>query len=209
MMTEMALTVRAATAADAATGLLYESSRPYYDAYAGDEGRALAILGAIYARRGHAASFEVCHVAVVALRVVGVLAAFPVTEGNRRARRFVTLTLPRLPPGRWPAVARHLRAAGTVAVIPPPGALYVDALAVDAGWRRRGVATALLERAESDAAAAGLEALSLETGLENDGAQALYAAHGFRRRSVRRAADERAAAAIGGAGFVGYVKRLR
>jgi ribosomal protein S18 acetylase RimI-like enzyme len=208
MMTEMGLTVRAATAADPVAGLLYASSRPYYDAYAGDERRSLAMLRAVYARRGHAASFEVCEVAVVAHRVIGVMAAFPVTEGDRRARRFVTLTLPRLPPGRWPAVARHLRAAASMAVVPPPDTLYVDALAVAPEWQRLGIASALLARAERAAMAAGLRAVALETGLENDVAQALYDARGFRRRAVRRASDDRAAAAIGGAGFVAYVKRL-
>src|ERR671933_537087 len=56
----MELTVRAARPSDAAAGLLYESARPYYDAYAGDGTRARALLEAVYPRRGHAASFEVC-----------------------------------------------------------------------------------------------------------------------------------------------------
>src|SRR6266536_3216119 len=62
-----------------------------------------------------------------------------------------------------------------------------DALAVDAAARRRGVATALLEDAERAAAAAGLTGVSLDTGLRNSAAQALYEAYGFEVRDVREA----------------------
>jgi GNAT superfamily N-acetyltransferase len=142
----MELLVRPARPQDTAAGLLYESARPYYDAYAGDEARARALLGALYPRRDHAASFEVCAVAEVAGAPVGVLAGFPVAEGDRLARRFVSLTFTLLPPWRWPTVLRHLRAAGAVAPRAPVGAWYVDALAVDPAWQRRGVGSALFDR---------------------------------------------------------------
>jgi ribosomal protein S18 acetylase RimI-like enzyme len=206
MMPGMPIAVRPATPADPVHELLYESARPYYDAYAGSEARARALLAAVYTRRGHAASFEVCAVGELDGAAAGVIAWFPVSEGDRRARRFVSLTAPRIPPWRWPGLLRHLRAAGLVAPHPPPDTLYVDALAVEPGLRRRGVATALLARAEEAAAVAGLSGVALDTGLHNDAARALYEATGYRTREVRRAPSDAVAAAVGGPGFIGYFK---
>jgi ribosomal protein S18 acetylase RimI-like enzyme len=70
------------------------------------------------------------------------------------------------------------------------------------------VATALLAAAEHAAKAGGFEGLALDTGLHNDAARSLYEALGFSQREVRRAPSPRVAAAIGGPGFVGYVKSL-
>jgi ribosomal protein S18 acetylase RimI-like enzyme len=208
MMPEMGIAVRPATTADPAHGLLYVSARPYYDAYAGSESRARSLLATVYPRTGHAASFEVCTVAELDGALIGVIATFPVSESDRRARRFVTLTAPRVPPWRWPALLRHLRAAGLVAPNPPADTLYVDALAVDPEFRRRGIARALLERAEAAAAETGLAGVSLDTGLHNAPARALYHAAGYREQEIRRAPSASTATAIGGPGFVSYVKRV-
>jgi ribosomal protein S18 acetylase RimI-like enzyme len=208
MMTDMTLAVRPATPADPAEDLLYLSAKPYYDAYAGSEARARSLLAAVYHRRGHAASFEVCEVAEVGDTLAGVIAWFPVSEGDERARRFVSLTAPRVPPWRWPALLRHLRAAGAVSPHPPPHTLYVDALAVAPEFRRRGVARAMLERAEAAAAEYGLSGIALDTGLHNQPARELYEASGYRAREIRRAPSEHIAAAIGGPGFVSYLKPL-
>jgi ribosomal protein S18 acetylase RimI-like enzyme len=205
----MELTVRPARPSDAAAGLLYESARPYYDAYAGGEARARALLRAVYPRAGHAASFDVCLVAEAGDAPVGVLAGFPVREGDRLARRFVALTAPRLPPWRWPGLLRHLHAAGIVSPAPPARAWYVDALAVAPGWRRRGVARRLLAEAEAAASRAGLRGVALDTGLANEPARALYEACGFCEREVRRAPDDDIARAVGGPGFVAYFKPAR
>jgi len=51
---------------------------------------------------------------------------------------------------------------------------------VDQAARGRGVAAALLERIEADAAARGLAEIVLETGDLHDAAQALYTRHGYR-----------------------------
>jgi ribosomal protein S18 acetylase RimI-like enzyme len=131
-----------------------------------------------------------------------------VAAGDELARRFVTLTFPRLAPWRWPNLLRHLRAAGAVSPRPPTSAWYVDALAVAEAYRRRGVARRLLEEAQASAAAAGLLGVALDTGLANLPARALYASAGFRERQIRRAPDERTARAIGGPGFVSYFKPL-
>jgi ribosomal protein S18 acetylase RimI-like enzyme len=208
MMPDMDLAVRSATIADPAAALLYLSAKPYYDAYAGGEARARAMLTRVYGHTGHAASFEVCSVAEVGGAVAGVMAAFPVSEGDERARRFVSLTAPRLPPWRWPALMRHLRAAGLVSPNPPQRSLYVDALAVEPAFRRRGVASVLLTRAEHRAAAAGFEGVALDTGLHNASARALYAAAGYREWEIRRAPSDDVARAIGGPGFVSYFKAV-
>jgi ribosomal protein S18 acetylase RimI-like enzyme len=207
-MPDIQVAVRPATPADPADRLLYESAKPYYDAYAGGEARARTLLRTVYPRPGHAASWEVCTVAEVGGELAGVLAAFPVGEGDRRSRRFVRLTAHRLPPWRWPGLLRHLRAAELVSPSPPPRTLYVDALAVDSTYRRRGVARALLADAERRAGTAGLRGVALDTGLHNQAARALYEATGYREREIRRAPSDAIARAIGGPGFVAYVKAL-
>ena len=198
--------IRPARPDDPAVELLYQSALPYYDAYAGGSRRARAMLEAVFAKRGHAASYECCRVALAGDEIVGLLAGFPVPDGDQLARRFVRLTVPRLPPWAWPKTVGHLRAAGRLSPHPPFDAYYVDALAVATAWRRRGIARMLLDDATRDASALGLSGLALDTGLHNDGARALYRACGFREREVRRAPTRRAERAIGGPGFVAYFK---
>jgi ribosomal protein S18 acetylase RimI-like enzyme len=202
----MEVVVRAARPDDPVDGLLYESAAPYYAAYAGGPERARRLLRRLYPRPGHTASWEVCHVAEAGGVVVGVLAAFPSRDGDALARRFVRLTLLHSAPWRIPRLMRHLRATSAVAPHPPERMLYVDALATDAAHRRRGVARALLAEAERMAAAAGLDGVALDTGIENRAARALYERAGFSLSSLRPAPDERTARAVGGSGFVGYVK---
>ncbi len=198
--------IRPARPDDPAVELLYESARPYYDAYAGGERRARAMLHAIFAKTGHAASFERCRIALEDGEIVGLLAGFPVLDGDQLARRFVRLTVPRLPPWAWPHTLRHLRAAGVLSPHPPADAYYVDALAVHRDHRRRGIASRLLDHAAADARRAGLSGLALDTGLHNNGARALYQACGFAEREIRRAPSARAARAVGGPGFVAYFR---
>jgi ribosomal protein S18 acetylase RimI-like enzyme len=204
----MEVAVRAARPDDAAHTLLYASAAPYYTAYAGGREHALRLLGRLYPLGGHTASWEVCRVAEADGVLVGVLAAFPSAAGDALASRFVRLTLRHSAPWRVPALYRHLRATAAVAPAPPREVLYVDALATAVGHRRRGVATALLREAERLAADAGLGGVALDTGIENRAARALYEHHGFVLRNLRPAPDERTARAVGGSGFVGYLKRL-
>jgi ribosomal protein S18 acetylase RimI-like enzyme len=199
--------VRAARPEDPAAALLYVSAAPYYDRYAGGEERARRLLAAVYPRERHTASWDVCRVALMDGDVAGVMAAFPVGEGEALARRFIRLTLRRLPPWRLPGLVRHLRAAAAVSPQPPAGLLYVDALAVAPAWRRQGVARALLAEADRLAEERGLPGVALDTGIENRAARALYEGSGFEQRGLRPVPDERSARAIGGSGFVGYVKR--
>jgi ribosomal protein S18 acetylase RimI-like enzyme len=189
---------------DAAPGLLYESAAPYYDAYAGSERRARRMLEAVWAKPGHTASWDHCRVAEVDERVAGVLVAFPAVEGDRLARRFLAVSLARLPAWRWPLILRHLRASSVVTPIPPGDSLYVDALAVAGDLRRRGIAKALLAEAERMCTGSRCSGIVLDTGLENAAARALYEGYGFSEREVRRAPDARVERAVGGPGFISY-----
>jgi ribosomal protein S18 acetylase RimI-like enzyme len=205
----MAFEVRDARPDDrAGPRLLYLSAQPYYDAYTGSPERSCRMLEAIWRKPGHTAGYDGCRLLCDDGRPVGVLVAFPAEAGDALARRFLAVSLLRRGVWRWPHVLRHLRAAAAVMPIPPERTLYVDALAVDPEARRHGGATALLHDAEATAARSGLRGVSLDTGLQNHAAQALYATFGFTVRGERRAADERAAAAIGGPGFVSYFKPL-
>jgi GNAT superfamily N-acetyltransferase len=190
----------------AGPGLLYASAAPYYDAYAGSRRRAVRVLDAIWTKPGHTASLEICHVAELDGAVAGILAAFPSPEGDRLARRFLALSLVRLPAWRWLVIIRHLHASAAVMPIPPADALYVDALAVGEDFRRRGVAMLLLESAAELARERGLRGVALDTGLENAGARALYEHAGFETGAVHAAPDERIARAVGGPGFISYFK---
>jgi len=202
----MDVDVRPARPGDPVPELLYLSAAPYYAAFAGGAAHARALLTRLYPRRGHTASWEVCRVAVVGDAVAGVLAAFPADHGDELARRFVRMTLVRTPPWRLPALVRHLHATSVIAPHPPRDVLYVDALATHPDFRRRGVATALLGEADRMAARAGLPAVALDTGIENRAARALYERSGFTGRGLRPAPSERIARAVGGPGFVGYVR---
>lgn len=205
----MPVTVRPARPEDdTASRLLYVSAQPYYDAFAGGEKRARRMLDRLWTREGHTASFEQCHVAVDEGRVVGAMIIFRTEDGDRLARRFLTLAVTRLPVWQWPFMFRHLRASATVIPLPPDRTLYVDALAVDEAARRAGVATALLTRAEFLARQRGLRGVSLDTGLQNSGAQAFYEACGFKRGGIRRTPTDKIARAVGGPGFVSYFKPL-
>src|SRR3954463_11447323 len=146
----MDLLVRPALPTEADVPLLFESAKPYYTAYAGSERRALRLLRAVWPRRGHAASYEYCRVALAENRLVGVVAGFPVAEGDLLSRRFVWMTLRRVAPWRPPAPLRPPPAAGRGAPDPPLDAFYVDALAVDPDYRRRGIAQTLLDTAQSE-----------------------------------------------------------
>jgi ribosomal protein S18 acetylase RimI-like enzyme len=188
--------------------LLYVSAAPYYDAFAGSSRRARGLLRRLYPKDGHTASHERAHVAELDGRVVGVLVTFAAEEGDALARRFLSLAIPRLPPWRWPGIARHLRASATVTPAPPARSLYVDALAVAEDVRRRGVARALLAHAEELARARGLAGVALDTGLQNEAARALYVAVGFEPGTITRAATDEIARTVGGPGFISFYKEV-
>ncbi len=181
--------------------LLYETAGGMYDLFAGGRERAARVLRAAYARDGTSASREVVTVADAAGEVAGAMAAFPVAEGDERARAFLRLTLSRTPPWRWPHTLRVFRLGGRITPPAPADALYVDALATAPAFRRQGVATALLEAAAMRARAEGLGAVALDTAERNLAAQALYERFGMERSGSSEAVGE-----IPGA--IAFVKRL-
>jgi ribosomal protein S18 acetylase RimI-like enzyme len=160
------------------------------------------VLRVAYSREGNSASSEVVSLAEVDGQVAGAMAAFPVDEGDERARAFLRLTLARTPPWRWPRTLRVFRLGGRLTPPAPGDALYVDALATHPDFRRRGVATALLEAAERRARASGLNAVALDTAERNLAAQALYERFGMERSGRSEGVGE-----VPGA--IAYVKQLR
>lgn len=172
-----------------------------YDRFAGGRERALALLREALPAAGNTSSAEVVCLAELEGRVVGAMAAFPVEEAGTRARAFLRLTLHSLPPGRRPAALWLFWAGARAAPAPREDSLYVDSLAVDRSYRRRGVAAALLAHAEEVAAQAGLRAVSLDTTLDNQSARALYAGAGYDEVAYRPARRRLP-------GFVALVKPL-
>jgi ribosomal protein S18 acetylase RimI-like enzyme len=186
---------------DAVVALLYETAGGMYDLFAGGRERASRVLRAAYGRPGTSASLEVVTVAELDGCVAGAMAAFPVSEGDGRAQRFLRMTLARTPPWMWPRTLRVFRMGGELTPPAPADALYVDALATDATVRRRGVATALLHAAEEQARGRSLNAIALDTAERNTGAQALYESFGMERSGSSEAVGE-----IPGA--IAYLKRV-
>lgn len=186
---------------ESVAALLYESAGGMYDRFAGGDERARRLLRRAFTEPGNNASSEVVTVAELGASVAAVLAAFPVEETGPRASAFLRLGLRSLPPWRWPGALRLYWAGSRAAPSPPPGALYVDALASDVSLRRRGAASALLEAAERQARGAGLSAVALDTSLDNKAARALYLGAGYEEVAYRPAGR-------GLPGFVALVKEL-
>jgi ribosomal protein S18 acetylase RimI-like enzyme len=182
--------------------LLHRSAADMYDRFAGGRERALALLERSLREPGNASSADVVWVAELDGRVAGAIAAFGVDEALARSRSFLGLALRVAPPWRWPLALSLFWAGGRASPNPPPRSLYVDALATDPGFERRGVASALLAEAEQLARARNLTAVALDTTLTNTGARALYARAGYSEVAYR-AAGRRLPA------FVALVKPLR
>jgi ribosomal protein S18 acetylase RimI-like enzyme len=197
------VTLRPARATDAkpVAPLLYESAAAMYDRFAGSRRHLLRLLERALERPGNSASAETVTVAESEGRVVGVMSAFPVGEAAARSRGFLWLALRALPPWRWPAAVWLYWAGAHAAPAPPDVTLYVDALAVEAGARRRGTARTLLQEAERQARERGLPAVSLDTALDNKAARSLYLSEGYDEVAFRPPGR-------GLPGFVALVKPL-
>lgn len=195
--------VRRATPDDFARAavLLHHSAADMYDRFAGGRERALRVLERSLAAPGNASSAEVVWVAAVDGQVAGAMAAFPVEEASARARAFLRLAMRGAPPWRWPVALYLYWAGGRAAPSPPASALYVDALATDPDFRRRGAARALLAEAERGARERRLPAVALDTTMANEPARKLYASEGFDEVAYRPPGR-------GLPGFVALVKPL-
>ena len=179
--------------------LLFESAVDMYERFSGGRERALATLEQAFDTPGTLASMEAVWLAEVDGRPAAAMAAFPVSEAAERSRAYMDLTLRGTPFWRWPGVMRLYWMGGRASPRPRENSFYIDALATDSAFRRRGAARALLEEAEREARELGLPAVSLDTTLDNEGARALYAGAGFDEVAYR-------APSRGLPGFVALVK---
>jgi ribosomal protein S18 acetylase RimI-like enzyme len=195
--------VRKARPDDAAAvaGLLFESAPDMYMRFSGGRERALATLERAFEEPGNLASGEIAWVAELDGRPAAAMAAFPVGEAAERSHAYLGHTLRGTPFWRWPGVLRLYWIGGRASPKPRENSLYIDALATDSEFRRRGAARALLDQAEHEARAQGLPAVSLDTTMSNEGARALYAATGYDEVAYR-------APSRGLPGFVALVKPL-
>jgi ribosomal protein S18 acetylase RimI-like enzyme len=184
-----------------AAELLHHSAADMYDRFSGGRARALRVLRRSLDEPGNASSAEVVWVAAVDGEVAGAMAAFPVEDAAPRARAFLRIALRAAPPWRWPVALYLYWAGGRAAPSPPASAFYVDALATDPGFRRRGAARALLAAAEREARQRQLPAIALDTTIANEPARALYASEGFDEVAYRPPGR-------GLPGFVALVKPL-
>lgn len=182
--------------------ILHLSAAEMYDRFSGGRERAVRALERSLAEPGTASSAEVVYVAELEGRVAGAMAAFPVEEAGPRSRGFLRLAVRGAPPWTWPTALYLYWVGGRAAPTPPASAFYVDALATDPAFRRRGVARALLAAAEREARALRLPRVALDTALTNEGARALYASEGFDEMAYRPPGR-------GLPGFVALVKPLR
>jgi ribosomal protein S18 acetylase RimI-like enzyme len=195
--------VRRATPADfpKVAVLLHHSAEDMYDRFAGGRERALRLIARALGQPGNASSAEVVWVAEVDGELAGAMAAFPVSEAPARSRTFLRLAVRSAPPWRWPTALYLYWAGGRAAPSPPHAAFYVDALATDPAFRRRGAARALLAEAARQARDRRLPAVALDTTISNEAARALYATEGFSEVAYRPPRR-------GLPGFVALVKRL-
>ena len=89
--------------------------------------------------------------------------------------------------GMWARIAeREGQLAGYSLAWMGEGVGHLGNIAVVPGQRRRGVARALLDDLFEEAGRRGVEEISLEVRVSNDGAQALYREYGFRLAGLRR-----------------------
>ena len=185
--------------AGAVAALVYQTSPVLHDRFAGDRRRALGLLEAAFERAGTNASAEIVRVAELEAELAAAMACFCAREARRRNDALLRLALSRSLPWRWPSLLRFFRRGRRTTPSPPADSLYIDALASDPLYRRRGVARALLAAAEEEARRLGLAALSLETVDTNSAARSLYESAGFSARSESLPAGDFP-------GFVLYVK---
>jgi ribosomal protein S18 acetylase RimI-like enzyme len=187
-LSESAVRPARATDVEAVAPLLFLSAPEMYARLGGGRPGAERLIRRAFEQSGNSASRDVVTVAEPAGRIAGALVAFPVIEATARSRAFLRVTMGGLPPWRWPRALGLYWQAGRAAPAPPETSLYIDALAVEDESRRRGIARALLDHAESHARVLGLRTVALETALENKPARALYLGAGYEEMAYRPAA---------------------
>jgi ribosomal protein S18 acetylase RimI-like enzyme len=195
--------IRRADAGDAqaVAKLIYLTSPGGFDLFGDGKRRGLQLIETAFASPGTDCTRDVITLAELDGQIAGAMASFPSAEGDERRRRFVRVAMRGRPPWRWPRIVRVARHGARHSPTPPADSLYVDSLATAVGFRRRGVAAALLEAAGREARDRGLPVVALDTRASNDGARALYERLGFEVSAEVPASPPIPA-------LVGYVKTL-
>ena len=139
-----------------AARLLFESAPDMYMRFSGGRERALVTLERAFHEPGNLASGDVTWLAEVDGQPAAAMAGFPVMQAAERSRAYLSLTLRGTPFWRWPGVLFLYWIGGRASPAPRNDSFYIDALATDPGYRRRGLARALLDEAEQQARARGL-----------------------------------------------------
>ena len=143
--------------------LIYATSPKLHDRFVGGKAQSLVMLTTAFASPGNNVSAEVVHVAELNGGVAGAMACFPVDQARRRGRAVLRVALGCTPLHRWPAALSIYLRGGQMTARPPARSLYVDSIATDERLRRRGVARALLARADELARSQGLLRIALDT----------------------------------------------
>ena len=120
----------------------------------------LAVGTARYAREGVNFSYENCLIAEHQGRVIGMMHSYVMRHD------------PHAEPVTDPVLAPY-------ADMEVPDTLYISSLALDDGWRNKGLGATFLQAAQARCEALGLKGLSLIDYAANTGARRFYERHGF------------------------------
>ena len=120
----------------------------------------LEVGAARYAREGVNFSYENCLIAEQQGRVIGMMHSYVMRHD------------PHAEPVTDPVLAPY-------ADMEIPDTLYISSLALDDGWRNKGLGATFLQAAQARCEALGLKGLSLIDYAANTGARRFYERHGF------------------------------
>ena len=140
--------------------------------------RHAEIVAQAFQEPGHDFSYEYVWFAEIDGEVAGMLNGYSAADHARskgapfyRAAGVRTLRLL----GTWVVARRLLEFMDRV----PEGDWYLQALAVDEGYRGKGIGSQLIDYAEQTALSLGSVRLALDVTVDNDGAKSLYERHGM------------------------------
>ena len=186
---------------EAVAELIYATSPKLHDRFVGGKAQSLVMLTTAFASPGNNVSAEVRARRRAERRGGGRDGLLPGRRGAPARARGVAGGARLHAPPSLAGGAQHLPARWALTASPPTRSLYVDSIATDERMRRRGVARALLARADELARSQGLLRVALDTDVENTPARHLYESSGFIGVAETRPRG-------GLPGFVSYVKTL-